>query len=57
MDFLLRYMGVMVSGFCVGLAGGPDNMVSSLLLSGVATLAITISQLYMYEKGRKAEDL
>lgn len=53
--FILRYLGVMVAGFCIGFGRPFDPFV--IVLTLVSTLAIMVSCITYYEMGRKDEEL
>lgn len=55
LDFILRYLGIFVSGFCIGY--NQRFGFQSAFLSVIATLAIMLSCLYYYHKGSRDEEL
>lgn len=54
-QFILRYFGVLVSSFCIGL-GRPFNSFT-IILTLIAVLSITVSNITYYEIGKKGVDL
>ena len=53
--FILRYLGVITTGFCVGFGRPFDPFVFVLTL--VSTLGMMVSCITYYEMGRKDEEL
>jgi len=53
--FILRYMGVLIASFCVGLGRPFDPFV--MVLTFVTVIGIIISNITYWEMGRKNEEL
>jgi hypothetical protein len=53
--FILRYLGVMVSGFCIGFGRPFDPFI--MILTLVSTLATMVSCITYWEMGRRDEEL
>jgi len=53
--FILRYLGVMVAGFCIGFGRPFDLFI--IILTLVSTLCTMVSCITYYEMGRKDEEL